>query len=226
MHDERQRIDRIAVDQDIELDQRRRLKMAEFVVERCIAAARGFEPVEEIEHDFGQRQLVLQRHLAAQEQHLLLHAALLAAQGQHRADMIRRHQNIGDDDGLAQLFDPVLRRQLGRIVDIDDRFVGQQNLIDDGRRAGDQIQAVLALQALLHDIHVQQPQEAAAKSKAQRGRDFRLEMQRRIVELQLLQRVAELFVVVGTHGKQARENPRLHLLEARERLLWRDCSPR
>ncbi len=59
MHDERQRIDRIAIDQDIELDQRRRLKMAEFIVERCIAAARGLQPVEEIEHDFRERQFIL-----------------------------------------------------------------------------------------------------------------------------------------------------------------------
>ncbi len=120
--------------------------------------------------------------------------------------------------GSRSSFDPILRRQLGRIVDVDHRSVGEQHLVDDGRRAGDQIQAVLALQSLLHDIHVQQSQESAAKTKPQRGRHFRLEMQRRIVELELLQRVAELFVVVGTDRKQAGENPRLHLLEAGERL--------
>jgi hypothetical protein len=98
----------IAVDQNVELDQRRRLKMTELVVERGIAAARGFEPIEEIENHLGERQFVLQRHLAAQEQHLFLHAALFAAQGQHRAHVIRRHQDIGGDDGFAQLRDPIL----------------------------------------------------------------------------------------------------------------------
>src|SRR5579872_5989946 len=67
MHDQGQRVDRIAVDQHVELDQRSGLKMAEFVVERGVAAARGFQPVEEIEHDLGERQFILQRHLAAEE---------------------------------------------------------------------------------------------------------------------------------------------------------------
>src|SRR3984957_17841293 len=75
MDDERQRIDGIAVDQHIELDQGRRLKVAEFVIEGGIAAARRLEPIEEIEHDFGQGQFILQRHLAAEEQHFLLHPA-------------------------------------------------------------------------------------------------------------------------------------------------------
>ena len=110
MNDEGQRIDRIAVDQDIELDQGRRLKMAEFVVERRVAAARGLQAIEKVQHDLGQRQLVLQRHLAAQEQHLFLHATLLAAQRQHCAHMVRGHQNICDDDRFAKLRNSILGR--------------------------------------------------------------------------------------------------------------------
>ena len=132
------RVDRIAVDQHVELDQRRGLEMAEFVVERCVPAARRFQPVEEIEHHLGKRHFVLQRHLTAEKQHLLLHAALFAAQGEHRADVVRGHQDVGGDDGFAQLGDAVLRRQFGRVVHIDDRAVGQQHLVDDGRRARDQ----------------------------------------------------------------------------------------
>ena len=79
VNDQGQRIDLLAVDQHVELDQRRGLKMAEFVVKRSIAAARGFQAVEEIEHHFGQRQLILQRHLRAQKLHFFLHPALLAA---------------------------------------------------------------------------------------------------------------------------------------------------
>ncbi len=135
--------------------------------------------------------------------------------------MIRRHQYVGGDDRLAQLRDPILRRQLGGVVDVDDRSVGQQHLVDHGRGAGDQIEVVLALEPLLHDVHVQQPQESAAKSEPERGGHLGLEMQRRVVELELLQGVAELLVVVGAHREQARENPRLHLLETRQRLLGR-----
>ena len=60
MHDDRQRIHPIAVDQDVQLGQRGALEMAELVVERSIAAARALQPVEEVQHHFRQRQLVLQ----------------------------------------------------------------------------------------------------------------------------------------------------------------------
>ena len=61
--------------------------------------------------------------------------------------------------------------------------VGQQYLVDHGRGARDQIEVVFALQALLHDVHVQQAEEPAAEAEAERGRDLRLEVQRRVVEL-------------------------------------------
>ena len=40
-------------------------------------------------HHFGERQVVLQRHLGGQVLHLLLRAALVVAQLQHRSDVIR-----------------------------------------------------------------------------------------------------------------------------------------
>ena len=61
-------------------------------------------------------------------------------------------------------------RQLRGIVDVLDGAVGALHLVDHGRRAGDQLQVVLALQSLLHDVHVQQAEEADAKTEAQRGR--------------------------------------------------------
>ena len=96
-----------------------------------------------------------------------------------------------------------------------DGSVGEQHLVDDRRRAGDQVQIVFALEPLLHDVHVQQPEESAAKAEAERGRHLGLEMQRRVVELELLEGVAELLVVVRAHREQAREHARLDLLEAR-----------
>ena len=59
------------------------------------------------------------------------------------------------------------------------------DLVDDGRRGRDEVHVVFALEPLLHDVHVQQAEEAAAKAEAQRLRDFRLVVQRRVVELQL-----------------------------------------
>ncbi len=60
MNDDRESIHRVTVDQDIELHERGRLEVAEFVIKRGVAAAHGLEPVKEVENHFAQRQLVLQ----------------------------------------------------------------------------------------------------------------------------------------------------------------------
>ena len=100
----------------------------------------------------------------------------------------------------------------------DDFAVGLLHFVDDGRRGGDQLDLVFALEPLLHDVHVQQAEEADAETEAERGGHFGLVVQRRIVEPQLGQRIAELVVVVGDDREHAGEHARLHLLEARQRL--------
>ena len=109
-------------------------------------------------------------------------------------------------------------RQLGRIVDVLDVAVGARHLVDHGRRAGDQIERVFALQPLLHDVHVQQPEKAAAKAEAQRGGHLRLVVQRRVIELELGERIAKALVVLGIDREQPGEHARLDLLETGQRL--------
>jgi pimeloyl-ACP methyl ester carboxylesterase len=58
--DHRQRVHAVAVDQHVEARQRRGLEVTELVVERRIAAAHRFQPVEEVQHDLRERQLILQ----------------------------------------------------------------------------------------------------------------------------------------------------------------------
>ena len=65
---------------------------------------------------------------------------------------------------------------------------------------------------------MQQAQEAAAKAEAQRLADFGLVVQRAVVELELLERVAQLVVLAGLGRIQPGEHLRLDLLEARQRL--------
>ncbi len=103
--------------------------------------------------------------------------------------------------------------QVGRIVDLHHLAVGPQNLVDDRRRGGDQVQVVLALEALLDDLHVQHPEEAAAEAEAQGLGGLRLVEQGRIVEPQLPQGIAQILVVVRDHRVESGEHPRLHLLE-------------
>ncbi|MNT46194.1 hypothetical protein D3C72_1828230 [compost metagenome] len=90
-------------------------------------------------------------------------------------------------DGFAHLFDAAGLGHLRWVFHIDDLAIALDHLVDHTWRGGDQVLVELALQALLHDLHVQQAEEAAAEAEAQRLRHFRLEHQRGIVEPQLFQ---------------------------------------
>ena len=149
--------------------------------------------------------------------HVLLHSALLRAQGHDRSDVLLRHENDRFDDRLANLVDFRGIRHFRRVLDARDRPVAQLNLVDDGGSSGHERHVVLALEAFLHDIHVQQAQEPAAESEAERLGGFRLVVQRRIVELQLLQRVAQRFILARLDRIEPGEHLRFDLLEARQR---------
>ncbi len=143
---------------------------------------------------------------------------MLLAQRDHRAEIFLRHENLGGDDRLADFLHLLDFRQLGRIFHLDSAAVAHQHLIHHRRRGGDQVLVELALQPFLHDFHVQQAEEAAAEAEAQRLRHFRLVVQRGIVELELLQRVAQGIVLVGFDRIEAGEDLRLDFLEAGQRL--------
>ncbi len=66
-----------------------------------------------------------------------------------------------------------------------------------------------------------QAEEAAAEAESQRLRDFRLELQRRVVQLQLGQRIAQRLEVVRLDRIQPGKDLRLHLLETGQRLAGR-----
>ena len=93
-------------------------------------------------------------------------------------------------------------------------------LVDDAGRGGDQIEVELALQPLLNDLHVQKAQEAAAEAVAQGHGGLRLEGQGRVVQPQLLQRVAQSLVVRAVGGIDAAVDHGQHRLVAGQRL-WR-----
>ncbi len=88
------------------------------------------------------------------------------------------------------------------------------DLVLDARRRGEDVEFVFAFQPLLHDVHVEQAQEADAKAEIERLRGFRLVDQRGVVELELFQRVAQLAVVVVFDRVHPGEDHRLDLLVA------------
>src|SRR5690606_7347937 len=64
VHDHRERIDAIAVDEQVDLDHVGAAILLELVVHRGVAARDGLQTVEEVEHDLGQRDLVGEVDLA------------------------------------------------------------------------------------------------------------------------------------------------------------------
>ena len=89
--------------------------------------------------------------------------------------------------------------------------------LDVGRRR-DQLEVELALEPLLHDVHVQQPEEPAAEPEPERLRGLGLVAERRVRQLQPVERLAELRVVAALVREQARPHHRLRLPVAGERL--------
>ena len=133
-------------------------------------------------------------------------------------DELRRREDHRRDDRLLELRDPARIRQLGRAVDLLHLPVGRRHAIQHARRRRHQVHVVLALEPLLHDLHVQQAEEAAAEAEAERRRRFRLVEERRVVQPQLLERLAQLGVLVALDRIQPGEDHRLQLLEAGKRL--------
>ena len=214
MHDDRQRIHTLAVDQQIQAHQIRHLETLELIVERSITTTHRLQLIEEIEHHLAERQFVNDRYLISQILQLELHPATLLAQREHPTHVFLRAKDVRLDDGLADLGHFVDRRQLGRVVDVQ-HFPGvREDLIDHRRRSGDQIQVVLALQAFLDDLHMEHAQKAASKPESQGGGCLGLEMQRRIIQTQFLQGIAQVLVIVAADRIKTREHPRLDLFES------------
>ena len=111
--------------------------------------------------------------------------------------------------------------------------VGQRHLVLDARHRRQQLEVVLALEPLADDVHVQQAEEAAAEAEAERVGGLGLPAQRGVVEGELLERVAQVRVVVGVDREQAAEDHRLDLAVAGQRLgraglrlAWSACRRR
>src|SRR5690606_22552120 len=187
VHDHGQGVDPVAIDEQVNLHHIGRPVFHELIIHGSVAARYRLEPVEEIQHDLGQRNFVCQVHLAAVIAHVDLHAALVVAQRHHGPDVFLGHEQGDLDDGLADIVDLAHFRHARRAVDDFDGAIALLDFVHDRRRGGDNVHVELALQALLHNFHVQQAQEPATETEAQRLRHLGLEHQRGVVELELFE---------------------------------------
>ena len=109
-----------------------------------------------------------------------------------------------------------------RVVDLDlAAAVGQLDVVFDRRRRGDEVEVELALEALLDDLHVEQAEEAAAEPEPERDRALRRVGEAGVVEVELLERVAQQRVVLAADRIDPGEDQALGLLVAGQRLVRR-----
>src|SRR6185437_2073144 len=142
----------------------------------------------EIKHHFIQRQLIGEHH--ARRAYVLkrfLLSALLFHQLENAADILLIRKNGGKNDRFFHFPYLALRGPAGGIIDFNHLTVSFGDFVAHAGRRGDQVKAEFAFQPFLDDLHVEQTEESAAEPEAKRGRTFRFEEKRRVVEPKLFQ---------------------------------------
>src|SRR5262249_45241160 len=157
IYDHRERVDRIAVDEDRHLDEVALLVAFDVIVEAGVAAAHRLQAIVEVEHHFVERKMIDHHRAVAGVGEIDLAAAAILAELEHRAEIFVRHQDRRLDPRLFDLLDADDVRHGGRIVQLHDVAVGLVDLVYDRRRGGDEIQVELALETLADDVEMEQP---------------------------------------------------------------------
>ena len=217
-HQLRQRVDHLAVHEDVELHELRLPEPDQLVVERCVPAADGLQPVVEVEDHLAERHLEDELDaLLVEVGHAGLRASLLEAQRDDRSEVGggRDHRRL--DEGLLGALDHGRIGEQGRVVHQLDGAAAQRHPVLDRGRGEDDRKAELALDALLHDLEVQEAEEPAAEPVPERDRGVLLVDQRGVVQLELRDGFHQLLVVVGIDRVDRREHDGLHVPESRER---------
>ena len=177
------------------------------------------QPVVEVQHDLVERQLVGDQHAVRARYSIAFWTPRFSWHSCRMAPTCSDGVSIiAVITGSSMRLDPAGIGQLRRAVDLLHHAVGRGHAVEHARRGRDQVHVELALEPLLDDLHVQQPEEAAAEAEAQRRRRLRLEEERRVVQPQLLERVAQLRVLAALDRIEPGEDHRLADLEAGERL--------
>ena len=93
--------------------------------------------------------------------------------------------------------------------------VGLEDVVVHRGRRRDEVEVELALEALLDDLHVKQPQETDAEAKAKGHGGLGRPGERRVVHVELVEGVAEVLVLLGVHGEETGVDHRLGLAISR-----------
>ena len=208
VHDRAERVDRLALQQDVDLDQVGRLLAVGLVVERGVAAGARLQR--------GRRSRRRSRRAAA------CSAARRAPRtgSPCPSSVPRRPWQSSMIAPMNSLGARIVARTIGSrtsailpsgnslgLVTMTSRAVVHDDVVDDVRRGRDEVEVELALEPLADDLEVQQAEEAAAEAEAERHRRLGLVDQRGVVELELVERLAQVRVVGAVDRDTARRRP-------------------
>ena len=218
MHDERQGVDGLARQQDVQLHQLRGLVAVHIVVEGGIALRVRLQLVEEVQDELGQGYLPEHLHGGLGE---VVHGDEVAApahsQIHHGAHVVGRDEDLRLQVGLLHVIDGAgVGHLLGR-VERDHLAALQVDVVLHRGSRGQKVKPELALQALLDDLHVQKAQKAHAEAETEGMGGLGFPHEGRVVQGQLLQGLLQGLVLVAVDGEQAREHHGLRLAIAGQR---------
>ena len=158
-------------------------------------------------NDVGQRQVVREHRAGRRE---IFGADILAppvgAELHDRADVIGRQHEIHTHDRLAKLFDIAQIGHSLRRVNFEFLAAVGRDFVRHVRSGLHEVDVGILLQPLLHDLHVQQAQEAAAEAEAERIARFGLEIEAGVVDRKLVERFAQLLEILAVGRIQAAED--------------------
>ena len=201
-------VDRLVVDEDLHLDEVVLLVAGQLVVEGGVALGDGLQPVVEVEDHLVERQVVDDHGAGAGVGEVELDAAAVLAELEDVAEVVVGDEDRRLDPRLLDVVDAHRVGHVGGVVQLEQRAVGLVDVVDHRGRGGDEVEVELALEALADDLEVEEAEEAAAEAEAEGGGGLHLGGEGGVVELELLDGVAEVLEVGGVDGEEAAEDHR------------------
>src|SRR5262245_30714437 len=218
VHDDRQRIDALAVHENIQPNQLGRAEAQQFVIHRAVTVRHGLQLIVKVVNHFRQGHFVGQ-HDARRAEILLAQedATAIGAHLHQVAHILGRNQEADLYEWLTELLDLAgVRYVLWTVNDYGLRVL-LENLVSHVRRRLHQVDVAVALQPLLDDLAVQHSEKPAAEAEAQALAVLRLVNEARVIQPQLPQCLAQGLEFVVVDRIKAAINHRLRFDVARQR---------
>ena len=144
VHDGAECVHLLTLDENVHLDQVGGLLAILMIIKGGVAFGTGLQLIEEIEHDFSQRNAVMHFHaLGGNVLHRAHNAAMVLAQIHHRANEFLRRDDVGGNHRLDDLLDLAVR-ELARVSHVVFATILGGHVVGDVRSGLDKVEAEFA----------------------------------------------------------------------------------